>query len=263
MVPTMNILQTFGRSLAARGCRPETIKLRKYHVSRAMDVMGPPGSWTVEGVEAYLSTPTWGPAARRSVHASLKALLKSMPDVEGAGVMDLIPAARVPRGVPRPAADSIIRAALQKADQRVQLMIELMAYGGLRRGEVATVKGEHIKGQWLTVTGKGGHARAVPLPPHLAARIRDRGPGWIFPGKINGHLSARRVGELVSECLPDGLSGHTLRHRYGTTAYQSSGDIRAVQTLLGHARLDTTMLYTAVNNEDTAAVAAGAWRLTG
>ena len=54
-------------------------------------------------------------------------------------------------------------------------MVELMAYGGLRRGEVARVRGEDIHGQWLRVTGKGGHARMVPLPPHLAARVKRRG----------------------------------------------------------------------------------------
>ena len=54
-----------------------------------------------------------------------------------------------------------------------------------------------------------------------------------------------------------------LRHRYATTVYRSSGDIRAVQELLGHARLDTTMIYTAVDSDTTASAAAGAWTLTG
>ena len=80
--------------------------------------------------------------------------------------------------------------------------------------------------------------------------------------QIDGHLSARRVGELVGACLPDGMTGHQLRHRYATTVYRTSHDIRAVQTLLGHARLDTTMIYTAVDNDAALNAAAGAWRLT-
>lgn len=140
-------------------------------------------------------------------------------------------------------------------------MIELMAYGGLRRGEVATVRAEDVTGQWLRVAGKGGHVRAVPLPPHLAARVA-RGTGWLFPGQIDGHLSARRVGELIRECLPDGTTPHQLRHRYASTVYRSSRDIRAVQSLLGHARLDTTMVYTAVDKDSVGRAAEGAWKLS-
>lgn len=228
---------------------------------RALEAIGEPPSWTRESVELFLDNPSWGPSARRSMHASLTALARADTRVDGAGVLEGVPAARVPRGVPRPVDDRTIRHALAHCDERTALMVELMAYGGLRRGEVAAVRGEHVDGYWLTVEGKGGHTRVVPLPPHLAARIRRRGPGWTFPGAVEGHLSARWVGTLVARDLPRGMTAHQLRHRYATTVYKSSHDIRAVQTLLGHARLDTTMVYTAVNDDDTARAAAGAWRL--
>lgn len=259
----MSYITDFVQSLRARGCRDETVKLRRYHVARAIEDLGKPNTWTRREVEAYLANARWSPSTRRSVHASLKAFMRTLDDVEGAGVLEDIPAPRVPRGVPRPLDDTAIRGALAKADERTSLMVELMAYGGLRRGEVARVRGEDIHGQWLRVTGKGGHARMVPLPPHLAARVKRRGEGWVFPGQIDGHLSARRVGELIRECLPAGMTPHQLRHRYATTVYRSSGDIRAVQELLGHARLDTTMIYTAVDSDTTASAAAGAWTLTG
>lgn len=258
----MSYITAFCQSLRARGCRKETVTLRRYHVSRAIDELGNPNEWSKCSVEAYLANPGWSAATRRSVHASLKAFMRTLEDVEGAGVLEDIPAPRVPRGVPRPLGDDVIRQALAKADERTALMVELMAYGGLRRGEVATVKGSDVSSQWLRVTGKGGHTRMVPVPPHLAARIKRRGEGYIFPGQIDGHLSARRVGELIRDCLPPGMTAHQLRHRYATTVYRTSGDIRAVQELLGHARLDTTMLYTAVDSERTATAATGAWTLT-
>lgn len=259
----MDFISDFVHSLQARGCRNETVKLRAYHAARAMKILGSPNTWSKRDVETYLANPDWSPSTRRSVHASLKALCRCVDDLEGAGVMDDIPAPRVPRGVPRPLSDSDIRTALGRADDRTALMVELMAYGGLRRGEVARVQGADVSGQWLRVTGKGGHSRMVPLPPHLAARVKRHGPGWIFPGQISGHLSARRVGELIRECLPAGMTPHQLRHRYATSVYRTSGDIRAVQELLGHARLDTTMVYTAVDSRVTASAAAGAWTLTG
>lgn len=258
----MSYITAFCQSLRARGCRKETVTLRRYHVSRAIDELGNPNEWSKRSVESYLANPGWSPATRRSVHASLKALMRTIESVEGAGVLEDIPAPRVPRGVPRPLGDDVIRTALAKADERVALMVELMAYGGLRRGEVATVRGSDVTGQWLRVTGKGGHTRTVPIPPHLAARIKRRGEGYIFPGQIEGHLSARRVGELIRYCLPPGMTAHQLRHRYATTVYRTSGDIRAVQELLGHARLDTTMIYTAVDSAVTSRAASGAWTLT-
>ena len=257
----MSVIDDLVRSMRARGCRAQTISLRRYHARRALEAIGEPPSWTRESVERFLDNPSWGPSARRSMHASLKALARADTRVAGAGVLEGVPAARVPRGVPRPVDDGVIRRALARVDVRTALMVELMAYGGLRRGEVAAVRGEHVSGHWLTVEGKGGHRRMVPLPPHLAGRIRRRGPGWTFPGAVEGHLSARWVGTLVARALPRGMTAHQLRHRYATTVYKSSHDIRAVQTLLGHARLDTTMVYTAVGNDDTARAAAGAWKL--
>ena len=63
-------------------------------------------------------------------------------------------------------------------------MMELMAYGGLRPGEVS----RDLTGYWLQVTGPGGHIRLVPLPGWLCANNR-KAKGWAFPGQIDGHLS--------------------------------------------------------------------------
>lgn len=137
----MSYITDFVQSLRARGCRDETVKLRRYHVARAIEDLGKPNTWSRRAVEAYLANAGWSPATRRSVHASLKAFMRTLDDVEGAGVLEDIPAPRVPRGVPRPLEDTAIRGALARADERTSLMVELMAYGGLRRGEVARVRG--------------------------------------------------------------------------------------------------------------------------
>ena len=257
----MQIIIDFVQSLRARGCRSETISLRRYHAMRAMEELGHPNTWTARKVEEYLANPDWAPATKRAAHASLKSFVSSVEGITGAGVMDTVPAPRVPRSLPRPASDQIIMNALQHAGPREQLMIELMAYGGLRRGEVCKVRGDDVQGEWLRIEGKGGHTRVVPLPAHLAKRIQALGEGWTFPGKINGHLSPRRVGELVGELLPEGVTAHTLRHRFATSVYATSRDIVAVQRLLGHARLETTMVYTDLATEEIGTAARGAWSL--
>ena len=77
--------------------------------------------------------------------------------------------------------------------------------------------------------------------------LRALPAGWAFPSSAQpGPLTPAHVGKLVSRALADGWTCHTLRHRCGTVAYAGSKDLRAVQELLGHARTDTTALYTKV-----------------
>ena len=81
-----------------------------------------------------------------------------------------------------------------------------------------------------------------------AAIILARPDGYLFPSSHGGHLTPHHLGKLVSACLPDGLTMHTLRHRCATLAYAATGDLRAVQELLGHAKPETTARYTAVSD---------------
>lgn len=259
---TRQLIQAWESYLRASSRAEETIKLRTAHVSRCLrEIALPLHEITADHFIDWLAAHEWAPATRRSHRASIVGFVNW---ASARGHMDAtageIPATRVPRGMPRPAADPVILAALRAADPRVQLMIELMTYGGLRRGEVSRVKAGDLTGEWLRVVGKGGHVRIVPLPPHLCARIRAHA-GWLFPGAIDGHLSARRVGELIREVLPRDVTPHQLRHRYATTVYSHSGDIRAVQKLLGHAKLETTAIYVDVSDRAQRVAAAGAWGL--
>lgn len=114
-------------------------------------------------------------------------------------------------------------------------------------------------GYSLIVHGKGNKQRIVPITDDLAAEVA-RGPGghtagrgrvgYLFPGQINGHLSADRIGVLIGELMPEGWSMHKLRHRFATRAYTGTKDIRAVQEALGHASVATTQRYTAVTNDE-------------
>lgn len=260
----MMILEDWSKYMRAGNRSGGTIALRVSHVRRCLTEIGGEVQDVTEGdLIGWLAGHDWSPATRRSARASLRLFWSWLAHTgQGNNVAEHLPSTAVARAVPRPVADPVILDALRIADDRVQLMIELMAYGGLRRCEVATVQGTDVEAEWLRVTGKGGHVRMVPLPPHLCRRVRAYGHGYLFRGAIDGHLSARRVGELVGAALPDGITGHQLRHRYATTVYRGSRDIRAVQSLLGHAKLDTTMVYTAVDSATTGAAAATAWALT-
>ncbi|WP_311210918.1 MULTISPECIES: site-specific integrase [unclassified Aeromicrobium] len=149
--------------------------------------------------------------------------------------------------------DEAYRYALARADERERLMLRLAAECGLRRAEVAQVHTrdlvQDLDGWSLRVLGKGQRERVVPLPRGLAAELRSRPKGYIFPGDDHGHLSPRWVGTLVGNVLPDGWTMHKLRHRAATRWYAVDRDTFTVQDLLGHASPATTRAYVAIPND--------------
>jgi integrase len=129
-------------------------------------------------------------------------------------------------------------------------MLALARRVGLRRGEISRVHRERDvswdgRGWTLVVHGKGGRLRRLPLPDDLAGEIRE-GSGWLFPGRIDGHLSAQYVGKLMATALEQEWTAHTLRHGFATSMYRSTGDLLVVQKFLGHARPETTAGYVLV-----------------
>lgn len=133
-------------------------------------------------------------------------------------------------------------------------MVRMARECGLRRGEIACGHSDDLMpdllGWALLVHGKGGKQRIVPVPDDLADALRRLPRGYFFPGRDNGHLSARWVGKLLTRLMPEGWSCHSLRHRFGTDALDESKNIRVVQELLGHAHVNTTQIYTAVDRSE-------------
>ena len=136
-----------------------------------------------------------------------------------------------------------------------------VAYGaGLRVSEVVALKVSDIDSQRMTLRveqGKGQRDRYVMLSPQLLEWLRDwwraaRPQGWLFPGMdpINP-MTERHFGRVVSAaarqaCIAKRVSPHTLRHSFATHLLEQGVDIRVIQVLLGHAKLETTALYTRV-----------------
>lgn len=136
-----------------------------------------------------------------------------------------------------------------------------LAYGtGLRSREVITLKVGDIDSRRMLIRveqGKGGRDRDVMLPRHLLDLLRRwwlevRSPFWLFPGsKPACHMTARQLNRAVHSAadmagIDKKISLHTLRHSFATHLLESDIDIRVIQVLLGHDRLDTTAHYTRV-----------------
>jgi integrase/recombinase XerD len=136
-----------------------------------------------------------------------------------------------------------------------------VAYGaGLRAAEVISLKPGDIDSKRMVIRveqGKGRKDRNVMLSPHLLELLRAwykeaRPQGWLFPGqnRVNP-LTTRQLNRACHAAaqmadIKKRVSLHTLRHSFATHLLEQNIDIRVIQVLLGHAKLDTTALYTRV-----------------
>ena len=154
-------------------------------------------------------------------------------------------------------------------EARDAAMTELLYSSGLRVSELANLDVQAGAGLgWLDlqaglvhVTGKGGKRRSVPvgapakaaLQRWLALRASRFGVQWAEPALFVGARGARITPQMVwlrlrqrsqQAGLPVAVHPHVLRHSFASHVLQSSGDLRAVQELLGHANISTTQIYT-------------------
>jgi len=132
-----------------------------------------------------------------------------------------------------------------------------LAYGsGLRRTELARLNIEDIdlENNTAHITGKGGKPRIVPITTRTADTVRDylrgrhatRGP--LLLTQWGRRLSASSVYYVMRERV--GIRPHLLRHACATHLLKNGCGVRVIQELLGHERLDTTYIYTAVEKEN-------------
>ncbi|HEU4360478.1 MAG TPA: tyrosine-type recombinase/integrase [Mycobacterium sp.] len=252
--------------LAAGGQRPATLRLRKANLcTAARGLRCAPAEVTAEKLVNWLGRQQHlSPEGRKSYRSTLRGFFVWMYEVGRMPIYigDALPKVRVPQAPPRPASDHAWEAALSNADPRTEIMLRLAGEAGLRRGEIAQVHTRDLMDAGvprLVVHGKGGKQRIVPISNHLAFLIRGIGEGWVFPNGAGGHLTADRVGRLVADALPGDWTAHTLRHRYATRTFRGSRNLRAVQTLLGHASILTTERYVAIEDDEVLAAAACAW----
>jgi integrase/recombinase XerC len=235
-----------------------TIYLRNYQLRRVARELGVPDPWKVTNGDlvCWLGGHDWAPETIRGYRAALRTFYgwAHVTGQIGSNPAALLPSVAVPKRKARPTPEPDLAAALQVASARIRLMVLLAAREGLRRGEIAKVhtrdlEQDLVDGWTLRVHGKGAKERILPLCDELRVLLRAAPDGFIFPGQIDGHLSARYVGKLVSGVFEPGWTTHTLRHRFATICHDGSHDLAAVQTALGHSRPETTRGYILVRDE--------------
>jgi site-specific recombinase XerD len=147
---------------------------------------------------------------------------------------------------------------------RDDAVLELLYGCGLRVGELCGLDGGDVDvaGRMVTVWGKGGRERRVPMHD-LCARALSRWmeegrvhyagpqspPGAVFLNRAGRRLGPRDVRRLLDRRSPVPTHPHALRHSFATHLLDGGADLRLVQELLGHASLQTTQVYTHVSKE--------------
>lgn len=144
---------------------------------------------------------------------------------------------------------------------RDKAMFELCYSSGLRLAELASLKPEDVSLSEGTarVTGKGGKARIVPVGSKALLVLREwmkhretlarPGEAALFLSRYGKNISHRSISQrlkilAVRQGVSVNVHPHVLRHSFASHLLQSSGDLRAVQEMLGHASISTTQIYT-------------------
>ena len=143
-------------------------------------------------------------------------------------------------------------------------LLELLYGSGLRASELVSLPLSAVPrdAPLLTVMGKGGQARMVPVSERardaigvwVAERAKSSGSAsrYLFPSR-DKHLSRVRLYQMLKELAvraevdPAAVSPHVLRHAFATHLLEGGADLRVLQTLLGHADISTTQIYTHVD----------------
>jgi integrase/recombinase XerD len=182
-----------------------------------------------------------------------------------------LPKPRLERPLPRILDEDEVRRMFERAEERAAsgepqavrnlAILELLYGSGLRASElVGMPRGAVRKGQpFLILRGKGSKERLVPISTRAEAAVErwlehvDGKQPWLFPsGKA--HLSRVRLFQIVralaadAGIAPERVSPHVLRHAFATHLLSGGADLRVLQSLLGHADIATTQIYTHVDS---------------
>jgi site-specific recombinase XerD len=222
-----------------------------------------PAELTFEDVRRYqlhLSQCGLAPASVNGAMTALRFFFRvTMQQPEA---VDYIPIVRQPQRLPIVLTQQEIARLLQAAPGLKWRTALSVAYGaGLRASEVVGLKVGDIDSRRMRIRveqGKGRRDRDALLSPDLLAGLRNwwkqaRPPVWLFPNRLTPFeaVTPRSLNRAFHEALRKAgirkpVSLHTLRHCFATHLLEQNVDVRVIQVLLGHKKLETTAIYTHV-----------------
>lgn len=253
-------LHAVERELKIRCYRPNTVKSYLGNLRCFLNWFGGmPHQVSLESVRRFLETIVDG-GAQATTLASYIATLRTAFDKFCC--RDVTLGLATPRRAKKlpivPSRSEVFRLIEAAERQRDKLLIALMYAAGFRVSEVAKLAWSDFdfdRNVIFVRNGKGGKDRLVFLPKTyrnllVSLHQNSHAGNFVFPGTHEGrHISARTVERAVAKAatlagIGKKITPHCLRHAFATHLLENGADIRFVQKLLGHARLETTTIYT-------------------
>ena len=261
---------------AERGASRNTLLAYRTDLMGAAQIMGGLSGATKAAVGELAGA--WAQLAASSVARKASALRAFYAFLEEEGLRADNPATALPRPVTRRSLPKILSAgevdslfAVIEAklavehpsplDLRLSALIELLYGSGLRATELVSLPRRALAADrpFLILKGKGARERLVPISDRARSAVSawiDHVPQnspWLFPsGK--SHVSRIRLYQMVKALAaaagiaPERVSPHVLRHAFATHLLEGGADLRALQSMLGHADIGTTQIYTHVDS---------------
>jgi integrase/recombinase XerD len=258
---------------AEAGASRHTLAAYRNDLERAAELVRPLGTASAEDISKFGSE--WAELSAATVARRAAALRRFFGFLVDEGLRTDDPSAGLPRPrlerpLPRILEEAEIARMFEAAEDRAASgegvavrnlsLLELLYGSGLRASELVSLpRGAVREGQpFLMVRGKGSKERLVPISSRAQAAVKSwleiapDGP-WLFPSGKR-HLSRVRLFQIVREMAadasiaPDRVSPHVLRHAFATHLLSGGADLRVLQSLLGHADIATTQIYTHVDS---------------
>lgn len=268
-------IEEFLAMLAAeRGAAPNTISAYRRDLEGADELLGDLAGATSDQLASLGAA--WADLAASSAARKASALRQFFGFLIDEGLRQDDPSPAIPRAATRRPLPKIlshdqVAALFDCAEQeaktdlpsavRMLALLELLYGSGLRATELVSLPLSAVPrdAPFLTVTGKGGVARMVPVSGRAQQAltrwlaVRPSAPKFLFPSR-GKHISRIRLYQLLKELAvraeisPERISPHVLRHAFATHLLEGGADLRALQTMLGHADIATTQIYTHVDS---------------
>ncbi len=261
---------------AERGAARNTLNAYRADLLAASDMSG--GLEKADTASLQRLTGQWAELAASTVARKVSALRGFYAFLEEEGLREGNPSSALPKPTLRRPLPKILttaevdrfftvieeRLAVEHPsflDVRLSALIELLYGSGLRATELVSLPHRALAADrpFLIVRGKGGRERLVPISDRARAAVAawsahvPKESPWLFPsGK--SHLSRIRLYQMVKDLAvaagiaPERVSPHVLRHAFATHLLEGGADLRALQTMLGHADIGTTQIYTHVDS---------------
>lgn len=261
---------------AERGAAANTLMAYRRDLEGAAEAIGDLA--VAEGVALASLGKVWADLAPSSLARKCSALRQFYGFLMDEGLRSDDPSAALPRPrarrpLPRLLGHGEVEALFAQAELeaagdrpeavRLLVLLELLYGSGLRASELVSLPMHAVPrdAPFLTVTGKGGQQRMVPVSSRAQAALsrwlalRTGDGKLLFPSRSGkGHLTRIRLFQLLRELAlragidPEKVSPHVLRHAFATHLLEGGADLRVLQTLLGHADIATTQIYTHVDS---------------